>query len=205
MSSALVNSVADRIGPDAVTLASLPLQLAQRIFLALPADDRGRAACVCRAWRDVLADPTLWRRLDMSFVRAEQQRFIKALYGAARCARGQLRQLDLSEQDISLNELLPVLTANAGSLRELHLHAIHAADAASVTYEAVVAAAPLLQVVAADYVYCTWAEAPRMLRTEPPFALLQVRHRLAVNESENPRAPTHCAASALCWHQGPAA
>ena len=35
MSSALVNSVADRISPDAATFASLPLPLACRVFLAL--------------------------------------------------------------------------------------------------------------------------------------------------------------------------
>ena len=68
MSGRRVGAVARRIGPDAATLASLPLPVAHRIFLELLVDVRGRAACVCRAWRDVLADPSLWTRLDMSDV-----------------------------------------------------------------------------------------------------------------------------------------
>jgi hypothetical protein len=43
-----------------------------------------------------------------------------------------------------------------------------------------VAAAPLLQVLTAEIVYCTWKEAPRVLRAEPPFAPLQVHHALNV-------------------------
>jgi hypothetical protein len=77
MSDSDVDAVADRISPDAATFASLSLPLACRIFLALPADARGRASCVCRAWRDALAEPSLWTRLDMSFMRindAEWQR-----------------------------------------------------------------------------------------------------------------------------------
>ncbi len=168
-----MGAVADRIGPDAATFASLPLPLAHRIFLKLPSDARSRAACVCRAWRNVLADPTLWTRL---VVRAKEKCFVKALYGAARCARRQLRHLDITRQDVSLNELLPVLTANAGSLRELHLHSVHAAHTTSVTYEAVLAAAPLLQVVSAVYTYCDHNDAPQMLHA----ARLQMRHSLEV-------------------------
>ena len=54
MGNTHVSAVADQISPDAVTFASLPLPLARLVFLALPADARGRASCVCRAWRDVL-------------------------------------------------------------------------------------------------------------------------------------------------------
>jgi len=70
MSNKHEGAAALRISRDAATFASLPLPLAQRIFLALPADARGRASCVCRAWRDALAEPALWTRLDMSLVRA---------------------------------------------------------------------------------------------------------------------------------------
>jgi hypothetical protein len=44
-------------------LSPLPLALAQRIFVSLPVDSRARACCVCRAWRDSLADPALWTHL----------------------------------------------------------------------------------------------------------------------------------------------
>ena len=182
MSSVHVEAAADLISPDAATLASLPLPLAQRIFLALPVDARGRASCVCRAWRDVLAEPALWTRLDMSDVDVEWQRFAAMLQGAAGRARGGLSNLDLSQRHVELEMLLPVLTANAGSLRELHLKCL-GSSVFSVTPEAVVVAAPLLQVLTVEEVSCKWEEAPRLLRAEPPFAALQMRRSLEVRFS----------------------
>jgi hypothetical protein len=120
MSSTCVDAVADRVGPDPVTFASLPLVLAQRIFLALLVDERARACCVSRAWRDALADPALWTRLDMSGVRPWRP-LLPMLLGALDRARGELLALDLSQRYVAQDDLLPVLTANAGSLRELHL------------------------------------------------------------------------------------
>ena len=49
MNSTDLDAVAHRSGPDAATFASLPLPLAQRVFLALPLDARALASCVCRA------------------------------------------------------------------------------------------------------------------------------------------------------------
>jgi hypothetical protein len=46
--------------------------------------------------------------------------------------------------------------------------------------EAVVAAAPLLQVLAAEFAVWTWEDASRMLHGEPPFAALQLRRSLFV-------------------------
>jgi hypothetical protein len=191
MSDAHVDALAQLISRDEATFASLPLPLAHRIFLALPADARGRASCVCRAWRDVLADPALWTRLDMSVMRceshAEQQRLVSVLSGAAGRARGQLCLLEVSRHYLWVDVLLPVLTANAGSLRELHLetvtdtidHSTECFNAAFPSVEAVMAAAPLLQLLTAEDVTCTWEEAPQILRGEPPFAML-LRRRLEV-------------------------
>ena len=50
-----------------------------------------------------------------------QRRFFAVLHGAAARACGQLRQLHFSSLHAELEKLLPVLTAYAGSLRELHL------------------------------------------------------------------------------------
>jgi hypothetical protein len=189
MSSTHADAVVERIGPDAAPFASLPLPLAHRIFLALPADDRGRASCVCRAWRDALADPSLWSRLDMSLVR----RFGTVLHGAVRRARRQLCRLEVSQHDLGRGPLLSLLTANAGSLRELHIESLYAQDydaylcSLFTTFDAVVAAAPLLQVLAAEEMYCKWEDAPRMLRAEPPFAPLQIRHRLVVEFAREDR------------------
>ena len=109
---------------DAVTFASLPLALACRVFLALPLEDRGRASCVCRAWRDALAEPALWTRLDMAGVGGGWLRICSVLNGAAARAPFQLRQLNVSQQHVAWPVLLLVLTANAGSLRELHMQVL---------------------------------------------------------------------------------
>ena len=185
MSSTCVDAVADRIGPDPVTFASLPLVLAQRIFLALLVDERARACCVSRAWRDALADPALWTRLDMSGVRPWRP-LLPMLLGALDRARGELLALDLSQRYVAQDDLLPVLTANAGSLRELHLRFVrppHDPDNVNdtPTVEAVVAAAPLLQVLTVEFIHCTGFQAPRTLRAQPPFAPLQMRRTLAVH------------------------
>ena len=98
MSDSNAQAIAVLIGAVAATFASLPLPLAQRVFLALPPDARGRACCVCRAWRDALADPALWTRLDMSNVPSNDRsgRFVRMLKGAAGRAGGQLLLLDIS-------------------------------------------------------------------------------------------------------------
>ena len=175
-----MDAVADLMVADPATFASLPLLLACHIFLALPVDARGRAACVCRAWRDVLAEPALWTRLDM-YVLAFEQRYLAMLRSAAARAHGRLFYLELSQREVKQVALLPVLTSNAGSLRELHLHHICATgNDMLTTVKSVLAAAPLLQVLTAKNVHCSWKEAPRVLRAEPPCALLQVRSSLSV-------------------------
>ena len=180
MSDALEGAVALSISADEATFASLPPPLARLVFLALPPDARGRACCVCRAWRDALADPSLWTRLDLSFVRTE--RVGSVLRNAAGRSLGLLRELDLSQQDVEWRLLLPVLTANAGSLRELHLLKVSARDVGDgrLAVEAVVAAAPLLQVLTSEEQFSNWETAPRMLRAEGAFAVLRMRRSLFV-------------------------
>ena len=186
MSDVHVDAAASEISPDAVTFASLPLPLACLIFLALPVDARGRACCVCRAWRDALADPSLWTRLDMSFeASSERRRFDTVLRGAAGRAHGQLFHLDLSQRDVERDELLPVLTANAGSLRELHLHCMDISEEHLLTVKAVMAAAPLLQVLTTVDTHCWCVDVARVLRAEPPFAPLQLRSSLNVGNSHS--------------------
>ena len=45
---------------------ALPEPVLRVLFLALPVDERARAACVCRAWRAFLADVSLWQVLDLT-------------------------------------------------------------------------------------------------------------------------------------------
>ena len=44
----------------------LPGALLQSVFLRLPPDARARAACVCRAWRDVASHPATWTQLNLT-------------------------------------------------------------------------------------------------------------------------------------------
>jgi hypothetical protein len=45
-------------------LDALPAPVARHVFSLLPVDARMLCACVCRSWRALLADHTLWTRLD---------------------------------------------------------------------------------------------------------------------------------------------
>ena len=107
----------------ATGFSSLPHAVALRIFAAIPADARARAGLVSRAWRDAIAEPTVWTRLDLSPRSGVAQPVSAAtLHGAAARAHGQLETLCLEECDedaVSAYVVLEVLDANAGSLREL--------------------------------------------------------------------------------------
>jgi len=122
--SARVANAVERATPALAPLQlPLPLALVHRIFLAVPADSRGRAACVARGWRDALADPALWTRLDLSGNSGISFHMLTSkgdalLRGAAARARGELRELEITLRShvFQLHALFWVLAANAGSL-----------------------------------------------------------------------------------------
>ena len=169
------------------TLASLPLPVTQQILTLLPPDERGRAACVCRAWRDALAGPLLWTCLDFSektfyFYRAHSGEFRRLnhdalLLGASARAHGQLCKLDVSSPlfEVAHDTLHTVVAANAGSLRELRVYrafacATHDLHTGFVTLDSLVAAAPLLRVLHAEEVSSTYEEALILMRAEGRWA-----------------------------------
>lgn len=49
-----------------VSFADLPLSLLTAILSFLPVDDKGRLACVARAWSAAASNPSLWTSLDLS-------------------------------------------------------------------------------------------------------------------------------------------
>jgi hypothetical protein len=152
-------------------LTSLPDPLPTRIWLALAADDRGRASCVCRAWRDALADASLWTHLDLTgTVRSARGNREWAL-GAARRARGQLETLRFS--NFRLTYVQEILRINALSLRELCVTCTAGnGTLAALAREA--AALPELCTLEVP-VKCSVLQAPRLLRAEPSFASLRLR------------------------------
>jgi hypothetical protein len=164
--------------PEALptVLTSLPPLLARRVFLAVPADARGRACCVCRAWRDALVDAWFWTRVDLTPEggvagrRADDKEKAMLLAAVGR-ARWQLEALCVSHIS-DLPTLLEVLRDNALSLRELSVGSSYHDPP---TLEALVAAAPQLRTLNA-WTRCSVTEAPRLLRAESPLKCLTLHN-----------------------------
>jgi hypothetical protein len=160
----------------AALLAALPQTLAHRIFALLPADARARSACVCRGWRALLEDVSLWTRLDLSKesgVTVCVSR--RVLLGAAARAGGALEALDLDREHVPLDALLAVLRANAGTLRQLRTGRFaNGVEATPATLAALLRAAPALRELS-TFVSCAPEQAPALLRNEPPYGPLRLR------------------------------
>jgi hypothetical protein len=177
--SARVAAVTERA---TTALSPLPLSAVLHIFSLLPVDDRLRCAEVCRGWRAVLLERSLWTRLDVSAtsgVRAPQngrQTLDNLLRCAAARAGGGLQSLDLSVENISTVPLRHVVAANAGALHVLRMDTGAARAIASNLAEDTLRAAPALRLFSAGCVQCDDAEtACRMLRNEAPFGPLRMQ------------------------------
>jgi hypothetical protein len=171
--SARVASVAER---ESCALAPLPHALVLYIFSLVPVDQRLRCLEVCRGWRAVLRERSLWLRLDLSKASgglAHAPATDALLRAAAARAGGQLQSINVAECRVITHEtLLAVVTANAGALRELHLWHRTLVFAAAQT---LLRAAPQLRVFDADVKCESVADAQRLLRNEGAFALLRLR------------------------------
>ena len=157
--------------------ASLPHAVALHVLSFVPAYARARAALVCRAWRALTGERSLWTTLDLSPASGVTQPVSDAvLRGAAARSGGQLAVLNADNCDrLTEAALLDVLTANAGSLLVLSWCASFLRFAA---VEALVRAAPQLRILEVE-AGGSVAEAVRMLRNEPPFGALQLRTVIA--------------------------
>jgi hypothetical protein len=169
--------------------AALPPALALAIFSRLTVEQRLRCIEVCRGWRATLNDHSAWLQLDLT--RADGSLCTEALLLAATSrAGGQLRSLQLAYGGDALHTALCAVAAdNATTLQELRIASTPAAERPQChsieddMMKALLLAAPLLRTLEAD-VYCDFfAETHRMLRNEPPFGPLRVRH-LCVNAEE---------------------
>jgi hypothetical protein len=187
-----VAAVAERA---TTALAPLPLSVVLHIFSLLPVDCRLRCAEVCRGWRSVLLERSLWTRLDLteeSGVRVPEP-YGDMLDALLRCAAaragGSLHSLQVGKGHVMHAALLDVLTVNAGALQELCTYE-ESPDGVGFTpeeVEALLRAAPLLRIFATDLdcgdaqpgtrVEDTEVQAARpALRNEAPFGPLRVRH-----------------------------
>jgi hypothetical protein len=185
--------------------AVLPLAVARHILALLPADARARAAAVCSAWNTLLADPSLWTRLDVSRGSGVTTRCggNALLRCAAARAGGRLQALHMRTPVATPDAatLLAVITANAGTLTELQLTELTDMLEAH-ALRALLAAAPALTDVYADAVSGPRdAEDARfqLLRREPPFAALRLAElRVSVDDHEDVLALAAALAESRC-------
>ena len=202
-------SIADEDAP--CCFDKLPPHVARRIFALLPADARARAASVCSAWHQTLtAEPTawqLWTELDLSHTSGVTSGLSdEMLESAAALARGRLRTLKLDDWDgcsvcrrlhaqaFTLPAVLRVLAANS------HLEALSCAASeplALAELQALLAAAPALQILNTYGVRTAGATAQALLRHEPPYAAVHVQ-MLVVNDP-TAASPVRTAAGVLAF------
>jgi hypothetical protein len=162
--------------------ASLPPALALVIFALLPVDQRMRCAEVCRGWGDALMERSLWLRLDLSCKAGMSRPATEGLLRAAAArAGGQLQSIDVAEcRFITHEALLAVLTANAGTLRELRHWKDYFSCLGFDAAHTLLRAAPQLLLFDADVKCESVADAQRLLRNEGAFAPLRL-HKLRVD------------------------
>ena len=160
------------VAQPAAALSPLPLPLVHRIFLALRVDERARAACVCRAWRDAIAEPELWAELDLGDAPSGLVVSDAALRAFATRAQGHLRLLRVGYIRKEPHALLALVAANGQSLRELQVGESRGPVGLG-DLEALARAAPNLRVLDAC-VQCNYTDAVRVLRAQPPLAALRL-------------------------------
>ncbi len=167
------SNAADADDAAPLTFDALPLALALRVFSLLPVDARLRAAAVCRSWRAMLAERSLWTRLDLTQASGVRRPKLFLRAAAAR-AGGQLEVLcapvSWSDRPWLHAELMCVLSANATTMQELFLGTAYWLVN---RLAEVLRAAPGLRRLEAG-VACGAADVLRVLRREPPFGALRV-------------------------------
>jgi hypothetical protein len=117
-----------RLAADpAMALWPLPHAVVLRIFAFVPVHTRLRSREVCRAWRAVLEERSLWTRLDLRVacvgtvgMRDQRRAYGSLLRAALARAPGELVALDAADNAIILAaDVIYAAAANAGALREL--------------------------------------------------------------------------------------
>ena len=169
--------MAPRLRSAVVCFDALPVPVLRVIFLALPVDERARAACVCRAWRAFLLDVSLWQVLDLTAAGgvAAERVTENLARGAVGRAAGHLRVLTWTEVDtFAMDQLLVAVIVSDGAGLQ------HVNTGASLTVaqlQTVLAAAPRLQALNANVSGPCAALIP-VLRNDPPYGPMRVSRLL---------------------------
>ena len=168
-------------GSHANPIDTLTAALLSAIFARLPADGRARAACVCRGWRELISDPALWLRLDLSR-EGGVSCYVDdaALHAASARAQGRLEALDVTGC-VNVRQLALHRAVVANSATLLELRTLSFSFEVSIDFqfrleeaEALLVAAPALRVVEVD-LDCGSGVVRRLLCRAPPFQPLLVQ------------------------------
>ena len=170
--------VARALPPSASdVLSPLPRWFAHAVLLLLPVDTRLRCSGVDRAWRALLADMTLFSRLNLS-ASSGVARFSLPLFRAAVAnAGGRLCALDVSERGewpVPLQTLQDTLVANATTLKKLRMVSPDWWVAAIQVMDLLVAA-PSLEHLDLNFTTADFEQCSRYLRNEPPYGPVRLR------------------------------
>jgi hypothetical protein len=168
--------------PVCQALSQLPLSVVLHIFSLLPVDCRLRCAEVCRGWRAVVSERSVWTRLDLSATSGVHAplrydlNFDSLLRCASARAGGGVQALQVQMHTVTHQALLEVAATNAGALRELHASDDITLGFTPAEAEALCGAAPLLHAFFADLACDETGiqTVRRALRNEAPFGPLRV-------------------------------
>ena len=168
------SSMAPRLRSDVVRFDAVPEEALRVIVLALPVDSRARAACVCRSWRALLSDPSLWQVLDLTTAGGVATRRVTAnlVRGAVARAAGQMRTLSFDDEPRWLAIPFWVRLIQSDGAEVQVLNAKGWLDLRQ-ELDTVLAAAPRLQVFSTQ-VSGECAELLPVLRNDPPYGPLRV-------------------------------
>jgi hypothetical protein len=180
---------------------TLPEEALRAIMLALPVDDRARAACVRRSWRALLADPSLWQVLNLTRTGgvAAERVTENLVRGAVARAAGSLRFLRLggeADWPDSAASLVELIESDGAELQ--HHSSYYWLTVAQLQH--VLAAAPRMQTLTAA-VDGQCKELLFVLRNDPPFGPLRVTNLRFFCDAEATAADMLAFAAAVAAHQ----
>lgn len=165
-------SRSSRLSSYFVRIDVLPEEALRVVMLALPVDSRARAACVCRGWRDLLVDASLWQVLDLTSAGVAAGRVTEDLVrGAVARAAGHLRVLSYCRPVVwrARRSLVAVIESDGAELQQVITDTFLSIG----ELKRVSAAAPRLQVLSAG-VSGECAELLPCLRNDPPYGPLRI-------------------------------
>ena len=163
---------------------SLPLSVLSNALAWLPADERPRAALVCRRFRDALQDDhAVWASVDFSQSKASQLND-RLLRQVAAKAGEHLTRLVLGEwvttrqpngQAVFSRDVVLGVVRSPPALRCLALHTSAANEFTTTFIRQLVATAPQLVALETDVFASSSEEACALLRNEAPFGAVRLR------------------------------